>query len=413
MPSFKNLSWERNKSGENFYTEVLEGKGWGCKASNLEMAQNHPILTPAMLFVSKLFSQANFYMKNVKTGELLSEHPLLNIINSPNFFQTKMDLLESLMFMQIATGVGVLYKKSVIGFEDEIETIYLLDFRKITWPDDFVTKLSIANKNNSNKNTVVIYDKDGENLNIKLSELMFFYDLPNGLDSSNIYKNKSRLDGLTQTLVNTVDSLVAKNIILKTNGKEMLSGSKDGFPLDVDEKAHAERLFNVKYGLSKTRGRALITKANLTWQSLHIALRDLGLDESVKVDGNIIYTALHIPKDILSLEAKKTTYNNFKESMVSYIQNEHQSSLDSFCEVINKGIPYKGLKLVGSYDHLPVMQTIKKEKYDSAKTQGEALKALLDAGVPDEIALELVGLPKNTKLVKQEPKADVSQDVVL
>jgi len=400
MPSFKNLFWERNKSGQNFYTEMSENEKWGITGSNLEIAQNHPILTPALLFVSKLFSQASFSVKNIKTGELLEEHPLLDILGGPNFFQTKTDLLESLMFMQIANGVGVIWKRTVIGFPNDVESMYLLDYDLIEWPEEFKTPLSALNNNNKLKDTVVRYDKDGENHQIKLSELMFFYDCPNGLKSKNIYKNSSRLDGLRQTLINTVDSLVAKNIILKTNGKEMLSGSKEGFPLDNEEKQDAQRLFNVKYGLSKTRSRSLITKANVTWQSLHIALRDLGLDESVKVDGNIIFTALHIPKDILSLEAKKTTYNNYKESMVSYIQNEQQSSLDYFCEVVNKSIKYKGFKLVGTFDHLPVMQFIKKQKYESAELQGKALKALLDSGVPEEIALVLVDLPKNTKLSK-------------
>jgi len=164
-------------------------------------------------------------------------------------------------------------------------------------------------------------------------------------------------------------------------------------------------MFNTGYGLSKSRKRGLITKANISWQSLHIALRDLGLDESVKVDGNIIYTALHIPKDILSLEAKKTTYNNFKESMVSYIQNEIQSSLDSFCEVINKSIPDGDWRLTGNYNNLPVMQFVKLERYDAVKKQADALKALLDAGIPPEVALVMVDLPKTTKLVeKPDPK---------
>ena len=44
---------------------------WGLTGSNLKIAQNHPILTPAMLFVSKLFSQAEFEMKNIKTGEVI------------------------------------------------------------------------------------------------------------------------------------------------------------------------------------------------------------------------------------------------------------------------------------------------------------------------------------------------------
>ena len=88
----------------------------------------------------------------------------------------------------------------------------------------------------------------------------------------------------------------------------MLSSDGDnGFPLDGDDQEEAKRIFNIGYGLSPKRDRAFITRSNVKWQSMHIALRDLGLDESTKVDGNIVYTALHIPKDILSLEAKKTT----------------------------------------------------------------------------------------------------------
>jgi len=99
-------------------------------------------------------------------------------------------------------------------------------------------------------------------------------------------------------------------------------GGAGTFPLGDEEKRDAQGLFDSGYGLGRTRKRGFLTKANLKWQSLHIALRDLGLDESTKVDGNMIFTGLHIPKDILSLEAKKTTYDNFKQSMASYLQNE-------------------------------------------------------------------------------------------
>ncbi len=185
----------------------------------------------------------------------------------------------------------------------------------------------------------------------------------------------------------------------------MITGTKDGFPLSDEEKQDAQRLFNANYGMATGKSRSLITKAAIDWKSLHIAVRDLGLDESVKVDGNLIYTALHIPKDILSLEAKKTTYNNFKESMVSYIQNEITSSLDAFCEVINKGLKYKNLKLVGSYDHLPVMQFVLLEKYDIVGKQAAGLKALLEIGVDQSIALEMCGMPKDTKITPPKVQA--------
>jgi len=319
-------------------------------------------------------------------------------------------LLESLMFMQIANGVAVLYKKSVIGMPDEVGAVYLLDYNKITWPENFKTNTSIKKEDNNIGKQKIKYDKDGENLDIAIDDLYFFYDMPNAFNSKNLFSCKSRLDGLKQTLINTSDSLVAKNIILKTNGKEMLTGASDGFPLSEDEKKEAQRLMNNRYGLSSARSRSIVTKANLTWKSLHIAVRDLGLDESVKVDGNIIYTALHIPKDILSLEAKKTTYNNFKESMVSYIQNETQSTLDAFCEVINTSSSDKKWKLKGTYNHLPVMQYIMLERYDVVKKQGDALKSLLDNGVPNDIALEMCGMDKTIKLTQPKVQKPTSNN---
>jgi hypothetical protein len=215
----------------------------------------------------------------------------------------------------------------------------------------------------------------------------------------NFYETKSRLDGLKQTLINTGDSLIAKNIILKTNGKELISGgNNEHFPLSGDDKEKAESLLQNNYGLGWFRKRGIVTKASITYQSMHIALRDLGLDESVKVDGNLIYTALHIPKDIISLEAKKTTYNNFKESMVSYIQNEMQASINSFTDVFNKLLVDEDFKLVGSYEHLPIMQFILIERYEGVSKKAKALNDLLITGVPKEVALEMCGFDKDLKL---------------
>lgn len=380
--------WTRNKNGENFY-DLTAYKDWSSFNSKLAIAQDHPILTPALLFVSKLFSQARFNVELTSSGKKMNNNELLKLLRNPNFYQTLPDLLESLMFTQLANGIGVLYTKKSFG-TNTINALYVLDYEKLEFPDE-IKKGYMLNRTATEKfkNMVIKYDKNGEDLDIKLGDLLFFYDLPNGVDK-NPFKAASRLDGLKQTLLNTNDSLIAKNIILKTNGKEMLSGNKEGFPLDPDEKAEAEKLFNVNYGLSNTRKRGLITKANVTWKSLHIALRDLGLDESVKVDGNLIYTALHIPKDILSLEAKKTTYNNFKESMVSYIQNEMQATLDSFVAVFNK-IGDDRFTLTGTYEHMPIMQYILLERYKGVEQQATALMTLRKAGVPDEVAIELCG----------------------
>jgi len=402
----RKLTWTRDSSGNNWYVENNgNGFGSGENMTNLELSQNHPILTPALLFISKLFSQAEFKVVNKETGKEEKNHWLIKLLNKPNLYQTQSDFLESLQFIQIAQGKAVGYLKRPIGFNEaeDIDSIYLLDSDLIEWPlkykdANFRSPMLSARAKNVADDEIIRYDENGENLKIKVKDLIFFYDLPNMLQK-NFYNVNSRLDGLRQTLLNTNDSLIAKNIILKTNGKELISGgNNEHFPLAGDDKEKAESLLQNNYGLGWFRKRGIVTKASINYQSLHIALRDLGLDESVKVDGNLIYTALHIPKDIISLEAKKTTYNNFKESMVSYIQNEMQASTNAFTDVLNQLIDDSDYKLVGTYEHLPIMQFILIERYEGISKKAKALNDLLMTGVPKEVALEMCGFDKNLQL---------------
>jgi len=408
IPSWLNPFYSRGRNGDHIYS-VTGQNGWGDNSTNLEMSQNHPILTPALLFMAKLFSQAQFSVVNKTSGKIVKNHSFLNLLQSPNYYQTQNDLFESLLFMQVAQGKSVLYLKKDITF-GEAEAMYLLDSDLIEYPENFKTPKMNRTYDKTIDAQIIVYDKEGENLKIKFGDLMFFYDLPNAMNKDNSFETRSRLDGLRQTLINTKDSLLAKNIILKTNGKELITGGNtDGFPLEDDEKAEMESLFQSNYGLSSNRKRGIITKANLTWKSLHIALRDLGLDESVKVDGNLIYTALHIPKDIISLEAKKTTYNNFKESMVSYIQNEMQSTLDAVVSVLQKEIKEPNLKLVGSFSHLPIMQFILIEKFDGLIKKGQALSSLRSAGLPDDVALEECGYKTSITLMPLQQNGNQQQ----
>ena len=401
----KQVSYEKNYDGQdNYYVEgaipMLN------KRTNLWYGQNHPILTPALLFVSNLLAQAKFVAKN-QDGDIVP-NVFLDKMKKPNPFQTEIDFLESIQFLKLSQGRAIIYLKRSLGFKDPDE-MYVLRDDLITWPPGFHTPMNI--NMTAWENAMIVYDIDGLNERIRLGDLLFLYDLPNvgsvhnsfGSTSHalNILEVPSRLDGLEQTLINTYDSLVAKNVILNTNGKEMLSsgGNTSGqAPFNAEAKEQAQRMFNTNYGPGGNRSRAFITSADVTWQSLHVALRDLGLDESVKVDGNLIYTALHIPKDILSLEAKKTTYNNFKESMTSYIQNDIQAMANDIAQTFWAETDDPMITIEASFDHLPVMQFAAMQSYDSRSKQAIALSNLRLAGLPDEMALEMVGLPKNTQL---------------
>ena len=387
--------WTRDREGTNFY-DITSAQDWFKNNSNLGIAQSHALLTPALLFVSKLFSQAEFKLVRKSSGEEVTSHPILSLLKRPNYTQTLSDFLESLMFSEIANGTGVIYTKKVFG-TDNIQGLYVLDYSLIEFPDS-LKKGKFKNKASWDKalKVTVKYDRNGEDLDIKLSDLLFLYDLPNSL-GDNLFEAKSRIDGLKQTLINTVDSTIAKNIIIRSNGKELITGESSGFPLSPDEKEKVEQTFNNNYGLSWSRKRGIVTKANIKWQSLATIMRDLGHDESTRTDSTVIFAALHLPSDVYSITGAKSTYKNANASMISYVQNELMPTLASFIETISKIVP-DNLELQGSYDHLPVMLPSITVKYQNVSLQMKALNDARMTGIPDDVALEMVGLPKRTKL---------------
>ena len=90
--------------------------------------------------------------------------------------------------------------------------------------------------------------------------------------------------------------------------------------------------------------------------------------------------------------------------MVSYIQNEMQSALNSVLAVFQTQINEPNILLCGDYENLPVMQFILLERYKVAKERATALKEARNAGLPDNIALQMCGFDENIELkeVKNE-----------
>ncbi|MCK5788615.1 MAG: phage portal protein [Chlamydiia bacterium] len=374
---------------------------------NLLIAQKHPILTTALTFISQLFAQADFYVKDSK-GNRSDEHELLALLKSPSFTMTQTDFLESLFFNRIAGGTCVILKKEASTGLGTTE-LEILDITQLLFPIISAAKY----KKSDFKGLKVKYGKGALARELKIKDLLFIRDLPlvpknvflanndgeeyDKVNTRYMFMSRSRLDGLRQTLKNTVISLEAKETILSSNGRELIKTNKSEgtAPLSANEKEEGQAALS-NIGTRKRQRRAWITKADVTWQSLHIAIRDLGLDESIKVDGNIIFSALHIPKDILSLEAKKTTYQNQKESIVAFIQGEMEPMLRDFTQTLNKDSKDR-LTLVGNYDSLPVMQYILLQYYEGLIKQAKALKDLQAAGLSWEDALELCNMDPNIK----------------
>lgn len=366
----------------------------------LKHAAKHPILTPAVDFVGQMFSRAEFWVE--KDGVKLPSHWLTDLLMNPGFSLTRSDFLRGVFNDSVFGGTALIMPITPAGFKKPSK-LRLLNPFKITYP--IISKADYYSGNYDKYR--IIEDKQGSPKKHQVRDIVFIRDLAvtqaevvsgdNGYNSRMIFTSGSRFDGMLQVLYNTVLSLEAKEVILKTNGKEMYTSKSSDNAMSNAEKTENEEKINQDFGMTGNRSRAMIFKTATDWKSLHIAMRDLGLDESLKTDSALILGALHIPRDIKGLDSKKSSYNNQKESIVAYYQNILQTKVDDFAESLTKSQLSNGHVLKGGYEHLPVMKYILDQKYKGIKELGSALKGLLEAGIEWEDALELCGLDSGYK----------------
>lgn len=177
--------------------------------------------TSNLQLISFYVSQVEFKFKNKKTVEIKTEHPIIDIFNNPNIYQSKQDFLARFIWLKKCLGYTYIYPILPVGFKeaDDIQALFNLNTSLVTFPNNFQTRFVFNDDKISNlSETLFKYDIEGQNLNISIKEIPF-YDLLNGLIlSSNMLISPSILDELKKTL-NISRAFDARDIAVKSNRK--------------------------------------------------------------------------------------------------------------------------------------------------------------------------------------------------
>jgi hypothetical protein len=85
-------------------------------------------------------------------------------------------------------------------------------------------------------------------------------------------------------------------------------------------------------------------------------------------------------KNVLNYFAKDSTFENQNQGIINWIQNSIQGSADNTMNSLSStfGLLDKSEKLVASFNHLPVMQTLINDKIKSLTEFQNALKVGLE-----------------------------------
>ncbi len=388
--------YERLRDGTHSYTHTLNEKLLDIDIKHgLKVGLTNPVLQPSLNLIARLFASAKFSEVN-EDGKEVENSEIVNLLKNPNLYQSQQDFLEQFIWFKYCFGFMYMYPVHPVGMRTaEKTTLNNLNTSYITYGNNF--KTPIVFKKSDAKNIMdqrFEYDdqKNEQTLNLPVKSIIPFYDLANGIESSNLLTAPSRLRSIRTELSNVQQAGTAKNKAIQTNGRELFSNKNSGkgttMPLAKGEKDEIENRFNHGTGLGSHRSRAVVTNASMEWQSLHIILKDLGLDESKTADANTILHALGIP---IELGPDKTgTFENQNMALLGLMQNNIMPQMNDLTSSLTNYFGLETTKLIGTYDHLPIMREVSKMQLETTRKKAETLKILLDSGVDAESATTLL-----------------------
>lgn len=368
---FKQFVYERNQQGEHWNVVSDGTTNWSDLSNRMDVVSKHPILLPIFKLYSNYLSVVEF------TVDGKADHPLIQKLSNPNQYQSKQDFLKQFMWFYLGYGYLYQYVKKPSGFKEaEHANIYNLRTDLLEYDKNF--KTPIGSKISDFKKTSFIYDPKEEKLELTFKDVIRYHDLPTVNDYA---RSKSRLDSHKEAISNIQKAFDAKNIIIGSNGREMFTNGSanavQAMPIRQEEKKDIETKL-MRYGLGKGKRRGVVVNNDVTWKSLHIPLKELGLDESVIKDATILLNANGVPSELISYADRQPKYENRLMAEIGFVQREIQPIADDIANSIGE---FFDVKIDASFDHMPIMQKVEKTRVEKLTAHTTYLDTAVKGGM--------------------------------
>jgi hypothetical protein len=189
-------------------------------------------------------------------------------------------------------------------------------------------------------------------------------------------QSPSRVKPIAKILHNINENVNSKSVNLKMSQKYVGLNNNDGNKAQIQEgdKNSIEKAISNK--------NLLLTNAGIDFKHLVSDMKRLYLDEQYAEDFNKVLLAFGMNKNVINPFSKDSTFENQSQGIISYIQNQLQNTADNTMNSLSQswGLFERNEKLVASYDHLPVMQSVINEKINTLKAFQETMKLGIENG---------------------------------
>jgi len=369
---------------------IKKGNKSTASGQLMQLALTNPVVFACIEIRAKALSQVKFYQE-VNKEKVFSGNDILDLLNKPNYFQSKQDLLKQFEWYKSVYGY-VFLKPYEIGLNNK--NIFALNPTNIEFEEKENGHLIFSDAEaKRHLNQKFKYQDGDKEKNLKLSEVIPFYDITNLLTDTNTHKSPSRLSSLLTAIQNINLALDAENVMIQQNGREMFWRDGVGgnlgtsLPLADDDRTSIQKVLS-KLGLGKNKQRAIITASPIGHKSLHVKMKELGLSESVQSNIELIRSVFEIPSEVYDAYTKGKTYENQKEAGIGFIQNTIQQIADDVANSISNFYELDN-PIKATFDHLPIMQHTEEKKANKVLKIAMAYEKLQRAGMDDGTINEL------------------------
>ncbi|BFP39502.1 hypothetical protein FGF1_03470 [Flavobacteriaceae bacterium GF1] len=356
----------------------------------------NPVVQAVVNIKAKAFSNVRFFVKDLNTEELtpLKKYDsdgghLRSLIQRPNPLQSTFEWLRQLKVNFEVFGNGYCYGSVPIGFENNF------DFRDITvlnnLPSYAVAPKLTGNWLEAETRQEIVEGYDLSMFNGKRKHLdtnkVFHVNNENIKHDRHFTEGVSDLIALQRPISNIDKAYESRNVLITKRGaigawtSEKKDEAMGNLPLNDEEVKEIQEAFK-KYGLLKDQYSQIISPQPLKWQKTAMNVKELMLFEEIESDAIAVANAKGVPELLVKYYIKGGTFNNLDASEKRLYDttiipewNDFQIALNHFLKTEEQGI-----ELVGSFDHLKILQINKKEEAETAKIKQETALAAFRTG---------------------------------
>lgn len=328
------------------------------------------------------------YRKNGEAKQLIENSDIMNVLDEPNQYMNKSDLIKTFFLNRLVFGVGYINRVIPFGFSEPSQ-LYILP-SQTTKPVQ-----EIISKKDPRLNSIKGYNTDfGEGeLTLTADEVIVQYEANLDMKLDAI---RSRLMSAIMTSKSLSYNYEARVKIYKDRGAIGLIAPSDPNASVTKEQAEQVRNeFNEETGITGNKKPIRVSRAAMQYTSIGFNVKDLMLNENKLQDFQTVCSVLQIDPALFGVG--RDTYNNKILAKINFWEDTGQPQFNAFLELLGKvfNLPENEM-LIADYSDVPALQA------DLEKKTNSNSKAWNDDVITEREYRESIGKEGGEELTKSQ-----------